>query len=199
MSVVVVNPATLPVPVTGSVVVTSFSTPEKVTDVNAGTELQLIPTSVGSTANHEFTCAFSVQVVMTAGAVRVNYPLTVPLDLGVTYLASVVSFSLAYVSGTLPSGLLAAQVTTVTTTPNLAGSAYGFVAYNQVTSYNGPIMVLPIPSTTGTSTYPANGLNTPFELVSAASAPYPALQCVYSTTANCTMALLLVVELHPVT
>jgi hypothetical protein len=126
---------------------------------------------------------------MTTGAVRVNYPLTVPMDVGVTYLASVVSFSLTYVSGTLPSGLLAAQVTTVTTTPNLAGSAYGFVAYNQVTPYNGPIMVLPIPSTTGTSTYPANGLNTPFELVSAATAPFPALQCVYSTTANCTMAL----------
>lgn len=172
---------------------TSFSTP-----ANAGTELQLIPVSVGSTANHEFTCAFSVQVVMTASIVRVNYPLTVQLDVGVTYLASVVSFTLTYVSGTLPSGIFAVQVTTETTTPNLSGSAYGFVVYNQVTPYNGPIMVLPIPSTTGTSTYSANGLNTPFELVAAATAPYPALQCVYYTTANCTMALILVVELHPV-
>jgi hypothetical protein len=189
MSVIVVNPATLPVPVTGSV---------KVTDVNAGTDLQFIPTSVGSVANHEFTCAFSVQVVMTTGAVRVNFPLTVPLDLGVTYLAAVTTFTLTYVSGTLPAGVLAAQVTTVTSSSNIAGSAYGFVAYNQVSPNNGPIMVLPIPSTTGTSTYPANGLNTPFELVSAATAPYPALQCVYSTTANCTMALILVVELHPV-
>jgi hypothetical protein len=178
--------------------VTSFSTPEKVTDVNAGTELQLIPVSVGSIANHEFTCAFSVQIVMTTGAVRVNYPLTVPLDLGVTYLASVVSFTLTYVSGTLPSGVLAAQVTTVTTTPNLSGSAYGFVAYNQVSPNNGPIMVLSIPSTTGVSAYPAKGLNTTFELVAAASTPYPALQCVYSTTANCTMALVLVVELHSI-
>lgn len=198
MSVLVVNPGTQPVPVTGSVVVTSFSTPEKVTDVNAGTELQLIPVSLGSIANHEFTCAFSVQMVMTSGAVRVNYPLTVELDVGVTYLASVVSFTLTYVSGTLPSGILAVQVTTVTSTPNLSGSAYGFMAYNQVSPNNGPIMVLPIPTTTGVSTYPANGLNTPFELVAAASTPYPALQCVYSTTANCTMALILVVELHPV-
>jgi hypothetical protein len=197
MSVLVVNPGTQPVPVTGSVV-TSFSTPEKVTDVNAGTELQLIPVSVGNIANHEFACAFSVQMVMIAGAARFNYPLTVALDTGVTYLASVVSFTLTYVSGTSPSGILAVQVTTVTTSPTVVGSAYGFVAYNQVSPNNGPIMVLPIPSTTGESAYPAKGLNTSFELVAAASTPYPALQCVYSTTANCTMALVLVVELHSI-
>jgi hypothetical protein len=120
------------------------------------------------------------------------------MDTGVTYLASVVSFTLTYVSGTSPSGILAVQVTTVTTSPTVVGSAYGFVAYNQVSPNNGPIMVLSIPSTTGVSASPAKGLNTTFELVAAASTPYPALQCVYSTTANCTMALVLVVELHSI-
>jgi hypothetical protein len=198
MSVVVVNPTSQPVPVVGNVAVTSFSTPEKVTDVNAGTELSLIPTSLGSVSNHEFACAFSLQLTMSAAAVRFNYPLTVPLDTSVVYLASVVQFSLTYVSGTLPSGALGLQLTTVTSSPNVAGSAYGFAFYNNVSAYNGPILVLPIPSLAGSSNYNSLGLNANFEFQAAPTTPYPAIQGVYTSTAACVMSLQLVVILHPI-
>jgi hypothetical protein len=196
MSVIVQNTTAQPVPVqVTSISPVAFTTPVKVTDQNVATELSLIPTSTGSTTNHEFAVQYTATLSMTTGAARIYLTQLAGADVSVVYLVNMCNISLTYVSGTAPTGVVAFQFGFNLPTPGVTGSAgVGFMAYNNVNLNQGPMMIMPIPSAAGTTTMQSQT----FEITSESTTTAPTITITYSTTANCSMLFQATVLMHPI-
>jgi hypothetical protein len=199
MAVQVVNTASesVPVYVTSLALVAPVSVqqsgPIKVTDLYSGAELIIMPSSAGSSSNHEFSTLFACGVSLSAGASRITLQGSTALDTGVTYLVTVSKVLLTYLTGTAPSGVFAFQFTTTTLTSNVTSNATSYTCNNNVNANSGPFITLPIPNATQ-GAFAASDVQ--FEVVSALTTPFPTLQIIYSAVVAGTFNFFATVTCH---